>query len=299
MTWRKILLLVLGIQVLVLAALAFFFSTQDVALEEREFLGLRSLFPAGPSRPLDLGEWTGFALPFHFRVLRSPCGEDIDLKALLGKSFTRPYLIEPVSIGERGLYGLRRQGKGYVAAAVFKQGDSVFWLDVRSIHSSLDQGRRAFHASLLNLKVQGRPPAPTLAKELRRIEDRTSPLFMQSVRQLLIFIAIIFVAVWAIMGFVMRLSGAPPASASTAALCTPYQTMVRRKAGRNSSPCCLCLENGQIVAYRFRRETARIDLKQARGALRLENRRLTFGPYLFVLDAEASERWRVYVGIGF
>jgi len=295
MTWRKILILVLVIYVAVLAVMAVIFSRAGAALEEREFIGLRSLFPAGPARPLDLGDWKGFALPSRFRVLSSPCGEDPDLEGLLRKSFPKPYLIEPVAIGERGLYGLKRRGKGYTAAVIFKQGGSLFWLDVNSPNSTLDHGCRAFHTCLLNLKVEGRPPAPALKEELQSIEERISPFVMQSLRQFILFLAAIFLVVWAVLWFVMRLSGAPPASVSMAALCTPYQTMVKREFGRKSSPCCLCLENGQIVAYRFRREAARIDLKQNRPALNVEKRRLTFGPYLFILDPNAFERWRVYV----
>ncbi|OGD28613.1 MAG: hypothetical protein A2Y56_01975 [Candidatus Aminicenantes bacterium RBG_13_63_10] len=295
MTWRKILILVLIIYVAVLAVMAVIFSRTGAKLEEREVLGLRSLFPAGPARPLDLGEWKGFALPSRFRVLSSPCGEAPDLEGLLRKSFPRPHLIEPVSIGERGLYGLRRRSKGYVAAAIFKQGSTLFWLDVNSPHSILDHGRRAFHACLLNLKVLGRPPAPALAEELRRIESRISPFVMQSLRQFILFLAAIFAVVWVVLWFVMRLSGASPASASMAALCTPYQTMVIRRYGRKSSPCCLCLENGQVVIYRFRRETARVDLKQTRPVIDADKRRIAFGPYLFILDPDAFERWRVHV----
>jgi hypothetical protein len=75
---------------------------------------------------------------------------------------------------------------------------------------------------------------------------------------------------------------------------TPGATLgVRRIGRRKITACCLCLEEGILVIYRFRRPVVKIDIRRQRQEIALEARGFRYKNFRVLMDAEDFEKWRL------
>lgn len=297
MTWKRSILLVAAIEAMVLLVLFVVFSNMKIPLEVRTVDSVRALFPPGQTQAYHSGEWRGYRFPHRFRFLHRQDAPDVNLQNMIIRTVASPALMEPLSLGSEGYYVLRRQAKGYVLFAVFRTNGLVYWLDMVS-SSTLDHSRTAFHRCLLSLEIDDLViDRDALEGQLSEYAGKISPLVIQSATQLLGFFVVLFLAIVAFTYWLISLSGAcPRGKMETSTLCTPRVTVTRRGFGSNTSACCLCLEGDQIIAYRFRRPFLTIRLSESRDDLFLENDRIRYKNYTFIMEDDDFHRWHSMVG---
>jgi len=296
MSWKQILLIILTIDLLVLGVLGYVFSGMDIDSEPGEFAGISSVWPVGLREDVSGGGWVGERFAGRFRLLHRSDGTDVDLSKMITNGIPKPWLQRRISLGTEGWHLIRKRPKGYILYAVFRTGETVYWCDFVS-NSTLDHGKRFFNKFLINLRISGIGVNDRLPGELAEI-DRTIPVwFIQSTVQLLGFMAVIFLFSFLVMYLVMHLSGACPREVQgKTLLCSPQVTVKISKMGTNTSPCCLCLEGGKIVAYRFRKPFLTISLKEEKTALVFENNCIIYQNYTFRLPPDLFQQWRMMIG---
>lgn len=297
MTWKRVLYLVLAIEASVVLVLFIVFSRMAVPLETRTFDSVRSLFPSGQTQIYRSGEWEGYRFPHRFRFLHRHDAPDVNLQRMIGRTVASPALLESFSLGSEGYYVLRRQAKGYVLFAVFRANGLIYWLDMVS-SSTLDHARTAFHRCLLSLEIDDLTiDRAAVERQLEEFSGRISFLVIQSTAQLLGFFVALFVAIYGFTYWLMSLSGAcPKRKGEFTILCTPRVTVTRRGLGSNTTACCLCLEGDRIVAYRFRKPFLIILLSESRDELFLENHRIRFKNFSFIMEDSDFRQWHSMVG---
>lgn len=296
MTWKKTLLLISFIMLTVLLAANFIMGTLRIQGRAQEIMGVRSIFPAGAHAPVPDAKngWQGYGFAGNFRFFRRPTLQARDdFRKLLKDNFSRLPLRQDLALFDGGAYILQRVRKGYRMFCLFFNGRTVYWADMFSAHS-LHFSRQVFEGFILNLEIDGRTVSPVVAAQVRSLHERISPFIIQTPSQLLAMIAAAFMLALLIVAAVNIFSGSCPRRHDMPAeMCTPGATVVVRGWGRRqATACCLCLEGGSLVVYRFRRPFLKIDMRSERPHMVWKKKSLYYKNYRVILTEEEFDHWR-------
>ena len=289
MTWRKLLVFIFLVELL-LALTIVMIVFKPVDTEKREFMNLRSSFPSGRYETRRDGNWTGYSFSAGLRLLsRIFPDPEMAFNEIVAEVFSGESWRQEIDLGDMGTAILQSRGRGYVVYVIFRQGDTVYWLDLVS-KNSLAKGMDFFNRFLLDLEVAGRPGGLRLARQLEQLWAKL-PWFLRVSRftafsLLAGFIVFVFCVIWIILA---RMGRCPDAGGHE--FCVSGVTMIKRKPGGwNLAPCCLAREGKHLLVYRSAREIMRIDLQDAREEMTLSGRILRFRQVRFVLSAREAFR---------
>ena len=297
MTWKRMMIVMGGIMLLALAVMFYFLSRLDVGGDPREIMGVRSVFPAGEYAPVAGAEngWQGYAFAGRFRFFRrSSADAAADHLELARKNAAAAWRQADLDLFAGGLLALSRANKGYRVLCVFHHDGVNYWADLVS-QSSLDFGLQIVERFLLNLEIGGEKAPPALAGQLAALRARISPLSMQTLPQMMVLMAAIFLLVMGITWTVNRFSGSCPRRADPSAdECTPYATLrISGFARRQLNACCLCREGDFLVIYRFRRPYMKIDLRSEKQEIAWERTSFRYKNIRVIMDYEDFAKWRL------
>jgi hypothetical protein len=288
-------LLFILMMVLLLGMYLFLFR-QDIRGQEIKILGVRSIFPRGNFiKILDpKNNWQGYGFAEKFRFFsRSTKDSREDFQKLVMENFSRSPLKQDLVLFDGGIYVLQKAGKGYRLFCLFFKGSTNYWADMLS-RDSLHFSRLAFERFILNLDIDGARPSPAVAVQIRSLQKKISPLFMQTPAQLLGMMAMIFALVMFIAVAVNLFSGSRPRRLDFfPEMCTAGVTLIVREFGRRRlNACCLCREGESLVIYRFRRPFLKIDIRNERQNIVWEKNSLNYKKIRVILAEDDFQNWR-------
>ncbi len=297
MTWKRMMILMGGIMLLALAVMFYFLSRLDVGGDPREIMGVRSVFPAGEYAPVAGAEngWQGYAFAGRFRFFRRPsAAAAADHLELARRNAASAWRQADLDLFAGGLLALSRANKGYRVLCVFHRDGVNYWVDLVS-NSSLDFGLQIVERFLLNLEIGGEKAPPALAGQLAALRGRISPFAIQTLPQMMVLMAAIFLLVMGITWAANRLGGSCPRRDNHSGdECTPYATLrISGFARRQLSACCLCREGDFLVIYRFRRPYLKIDLRSERQEIAWERTSFRYRNIRVIMAYEDFAKWRL------
>lgn len=284
------MLLVLFALEILLGALLVLIVFRPLPTESREFLGLRSTFPAGRYQRSRDGVWTGYSFRGELRLLSMEFAEPrAALESLAARVFTDEHWIQEIDLADGGRAAVQRRGRSYVLYALFRSGNEIFWLTLPAANS-LTPARNLFEKILLKMEISGPAAGPALPGQLQALWRQTPPTLMVDAP-----VASAFLMLMLLLGFLpvyywMYRGGLCP-SFSGCDFCWPGLTLVaRKKGGRLLVSCCLVKESRSLIVFRSGREILRIDLDRERHELELRERSLALGGMHLLLSREQAAR---------
>ncbi len=289
MTWRKLLLVLFALEIF-LAALVILIVFRPLPTESREFLGLRSTFPAGPYQRSRDGVWIGYSFRGELRLLSMEFAEPrAALESLAARVFSDEHWIQEIDLADGGLAAVQRRGRSYVLYALFRSGNEIFWLTLPSANS-LTPARNLFEKILLKMEISGPAAGPALPGQLEALWRQTPPVLMVDAPLALAFLLLLLLLGFLPVYYWMYRGGRCPSIAGFD-FCWPGLTLIaRKKGGRLMVSCCLVKENRTLIVFRSGREILRIDLDGERNELELRERSLVRGGVSLLLSREQAAR---------
>lgn len=241
MDWRKTFKIIFLIQLIVLFIVYFILSKIKINMTELEVDGVKSLYPQGEYLSQKKRGWQGYVFSNSFRLFYQDFSDaEKNFSVLIKENLEKYRRKKWLSLFNKGIYVFHKLNKGYFLACIFKRANRIFWVDMTS-SSTLDYYKKAFDDFILNMEINGEKTSQTVRRELHAFNSEISILDMQNPDLLILFMGVIFLFTLMVVYFVMRLSGRCPSSEDQyGKFCSEGATIITKKFGRKSSPCCVC-----------------------------------------------------------
>lgn len=284
------------IQLIVLVVVYFFILKIKINMIESEVDGVKSLYPQGEYLSQKKRGWQGYVFSNSFRLFYQDFSDvEKNFTVLIKENLEKYQRKKWLSLFDKGIYVFHKQNKGYFLVCVFRKDNRIFWADMTS-KSTLDYYKKAFDDFILNIEISGEKTDLIVRRELLEFESKISVLDMQNPDLLILFIGAIFLLTLMLIHFIMRLSGRCPLSEDHyGEFYSEGATIITKKFGRKSSPCCVCHKRNFLIIYKFKKEFLKIDLDSEKEEISFQSNFLLYKSHKIILAENEFQKLRLRI----